>query len=44
MIGAGIATWFSFEIAPNTENGNDYFELSDQDGKIHIKGAMKDFP
>ena len=31
-------TGFTFEIAPNTESDNDYFELSDQDGKIHIKG------
>ena len=37
-IGAEYRDWFSFEIAPNTENDNDYFELSDQDGKIHIKG------
>ena len=37
-IGAEYRDWFSFELASNTENDNDYFELSDQDGKIHIKG------
>lgn len=37
-IGPQYRDWFSFEVAPNTDNDNDYFELSDRDGKIHIKG------
>ena len=37
-IGAEYRDWFTFEIAPNTENDYDYFELSDVNGKIHIKG------
>ena len=38
VIGEEYRDWFSFEIANNTANANDYFELSDQNGKIHIKG------
>jgi LPXTG-motif cell wall-anchored protein len=37
-VGEEYRDWFSFEVKPNTENGNDYFELSDKDGKVHIKG------
>ena len=37
-IGSEYRDWFSFEIAPNTENDYDYYELSDVNGKIHIKG------
>lgn len=37
-VGSAYRSWFSFEIAPGADNGNDYFELSDRDGKIHIKG------
>ncbi|MEI3147630.1 MAG: alpha-N-acetylglucosaminidase N-terminal domain-containing protein [Merdibacter sp.] len=39
MIGAEYrrlrSAWKSHQM---TENDNDYFELSDQDGKMHIKG------
>ncbi|CAM4410792.1 hypothetical protein FHS16_001053 [Paenibacillus endophyticus] len=37
-VGPQYRNWFSFEVAPNTANDDDYFELSDRDGKIHIKG------
>lgn len=37
-IGVEYRNWFSFEIAPNTENDYDYFELSNKNGKVHIKG------
>lgn len=37
-VGKKYVEWFSFELAPNTENDNDYFELSDKDGKVHVKG------
>jgi hypothetical protein len=37
-VGPQYRDWFTFEVAPNTANDNDYFELSDKDGKIHIKG------
>lgn len=37
-IGSEYRDWFTFEIAPNTVNDYDYFELSDVNGKIHIKG------
>ncbi|MDQ0362305.1 alpha-N-acetylglucosaminidase TIM-barrel domain-containing protein [Breznakia pachnodae] len=36
-IGAEYRDWFTFEIA-DTGSENDYYELSDQGGKIHIKG------
>lgn len=37
-IGAQYRDWFTFEIAPNTNSDMDYYEISDQNGKIHIKG------
>lgn len=37
-VGPQYRDWFSFEVAPNTANDNDYFELGDKDGKVHIKG------
>lgn len=37
-IGAQYRDWFTFEIAPNTNSELDYYEISDKDGKIHIKG------
>ncbi|MCD8042507.1 MAG: alpha-N-acetylglucosaminidase C-terminal domain-containing protein [Tannerellaceae bacterium] len=37
IIGAEYRSWFTFELAGST-NEYDYFELSDADGKIHIKG------
>lgn len=37
-VGAEYREWFSFEIAENAKNDNDYFELSTKDGKVHIKG------
>lgn len=36
-IGNEYRKWFSFELT-NTDGTNDYFELSDKAGKIHIKG------
>ena len=38
VIGAEYRDWFSFTLKANSENDNDYFTLSDQDGKIHIQG------
>ncbi len=38
-VGKAYVDWFKFEIAPNTINTDyDYFELSDDGGKILIKG------
>ena len=37
-IGFEYRDWFTFEIAPNSGDNNDYFELSDNSGRIHIKG------
>ena len=37
IIGKEYRSWFTIEIAENTVNTNDYFELSDQNGKVHIK-------
>ena len=37
-IGAEYRDWFTFEIAPNTQSDYDFYELSDVNGKIHIKG------
>ncbi|MDR1809124.1 MAG: alpha-N-acetylglucosaminidase C-terminal domain-containing protein [Prevotella sp.] len=36
-IGAEYRNWFTFELA-DKDSENDYFELSDADGKIHIRG------
>lgn len=36
-IGAQYRDWFSFEIV-NDNNENDWYEISDKNGKIHIKG------
>lgn len=36
-IGTEYRNWFEFELA-DRNSANDYFELSDVDGKIHIKG------
>lgn len=36
-VGAQYKDWFSLEVADGA-NGYDYFELSQKDGKIHIKG------
>ncbi|MFQ8705048.1 MAG: alpha-N-acetylglucosaminidase TIM-barrel domain-containing protein, partial [Thomasclavelia sp.] len=35
-IGMEYCDWFSFELVDSGEN--DWYEISDQDGKIHIKG------
>ena len=35
-VGAQYRSWFSFEIAPNAQNGNDYYEISMKNGKVHI--------
>lgn len=37
-IGEQYKAWFELEVAPVGENGYDYFELSDSNGKVHIKG------
>ncbi len=38
-LGGDYKVWFDFEITANPKaNGYDFFELSDNDGKIHIKG------
>ncbi|WP_020620897.1 alpha-N-acetylglucosaminidase TIM-barrel domain-containing protein [Paenibacillus daejeonensis] len=37
-VGPQYRDWFSFEVAPNTANEMDYFELSDRNGKVHITG------
>lgn len=36
-IGAAYKDWFTFELA-DAENGYDYYDLSQSNGKIHIKG------
>lgn len=36
-IGAQYRDWFSFELVSD-HNTNDWYEISDKDGKIHIKG------
>jgi len=37
-VGPQYRDWFSFEVAPNTANDKDYYELSDRAGKVHITG------
>lgn len=37
-VGSQYCSWFDFELLPALENGNDYFELSMKDGKVHIGG------
>ena len=37
-VGARYRDWFTFELAANMQNDNDYYELSMVDGKVHIKG------
>ena len=37
ILGEQYIDWFTFEIVPSS-NGKDYYELSSQDGKVHIKG------
>ena len=36
-IGSAYVDWFTLEVAEG-DNAYDYFELSQKDGKIHIKG------
>ena len=36
--GARYRDWFTFELAANMQNDNDYYELNMVDGKVHIKG------
>ena len=38
VLGASYVEWFDFEIGGKAKNGRDYYEISDKDGKIHIKG------
>lgn len=38
-VGAEYRDWFSFELAENTLNSNDYYEVSMLDGKVHITGS-----
>ena len=35
-VGEAYRSWFDLELLPAAENGNDYFELSMKDGKVHI--------
>lgn len=37
-VGEEYEDWFSFELADNTLNDNDYYEVSMKDGKVHITG------
>ena len=37
-LGKDYINWFTFEVAAPAANGYDYFELSSQNGKVHIKG------
>ena len=37
-LGETYRDWFSFELAENTVNDYDYFEISALNGKVHIKG------
>ena len=37
-LGAQYKDWFTFEVAAPAANGYDYFEISSQNGKVHIKG------
>lgn len=38
-VGAEYRSWFTFEIAQNQENSNDYYEITDNgDGRIRITG------
>lgn len=37
-VGQAYRSWFDFELAPEQENGNDFFDLSMKDGKVHIAG------
>ena len=39
-IGAEYRDWFTFELDPTADAKMDYFELSNLDGKIHIKGNV----
>ena len=36
-LGAAYKSWFTLELAPSA-NGYDYFELSTEGGKVHVKG------
>lgn len=38
ILGDEYQDWFTFELAPEAENGNDWYELSWQDGKVLIRG------
>ena len=38
VIGEKYNDWFEFELAGESETGNDWYEISDHDGEIHIAG------
>lgn len=38
VLGADYLNWFVFEVTDPLENGNDYYEISDDAGKIRVKG------
>lgn len=38
-VGAEYRDWFTFELAENTLNENDYYEVSMKEGKVHITGS-----
>lgn len=35
-VGSAYRDWFEFELLPALESGNDYYELSMKNGKVHI--------
>ncbi len=37
-IGSQYLDWFEFVLEPNSQNDNDYYEISNHNGKIQIKG------
>ena len=40
ILGEEYLSWFNFEITGEIESGNDYYEISDDNGKIRIKGNV----
>ena len=38
ILGAKYVDWFEFEVGAPLASGNDYYEISNRSGKIHIKG------
>ncbi len=38
ILGSEYLSWFEFDVGEPLKNGKDYYEISDSNGKIHIKG------